>query len=88
MADPWLPALDSDYRAKGARDAVSGLLILALLAVGDCQALGWLLLVFAAVQLGNMLIVLRHHGSRATAFSAHFSTGVISLLAATLVLTS
>jgi hypothetical protein len=88
VATPWLPVHASVYIAKGLRDIMSGLLILVLFVVGDRQALGWILLVFAAVPLGDTLIVLRHHGSRVTAFSAHFSTGLITILTAVLVMST
>ncbi|GHH75349.1 DUF4267 domain-containing protein [Kitasatospora indigofera] len=56
---------------KGVRDLVSGLAVLTLLATRQRRALGWLMLVESLTPLGDMLVVLNHHGSAATAFGVH-----------------
>ncbi|MFD0260260.1 DUF4267 domain-containing protein [Kitasatospora indigofera] len=56
---------------KGVRDLVSGLAVLTLLATRQRRALGWLMLVESLTPLGDMLVVLNHHGSAATTFGVH-----------------
>ncbi|MFJ4652258.1 DUF4267 domain-containing protein [Nocardia sp. NPDC088792] len=66
---------------KGVRDVVSGLAVVALLAARERRALGILLLVESVIPVGDMLSVLRHDGSTATAFGVHGLTA--ALVAAT-----
>ncbi|MGI8329575.1 DUF4267 domain-containing protein [Actinomadura scrupuli] len=69
---------------KGLRDFSYGLLGLALLAFADAHAAGWFMLVVALNPLGDTLIVLRHGGTKATAFGIHFATAVTVLVSAAL----
>ncbi|MEU8590202.1 DUF4267 domain-containing protein [Streptomyces sp. NPDC048664] len=69
---------------KGLRDAVSGILGLALLAFAGASAEAWFMLVIALVPLGDTVIVLRNGGTRATAFGIHFATAVVVLASAAL----
>jgi Domain of unknown function (DUF4267) len=69
---------------KGLRDATFGILGLALLAFAGAHAEAWFMLVVALAPLGDTLIVLRHGGSRATAFGIHFATAVVVLASAAL----
>ncbi|GAA2757316.1 DUF4267 domain-containing protein [Actinopolymorpha rutila] len=69
---------------KGLRDGTFGILGLALLALVGAQAEAWFMLVVAIVPIGDTLIVLRHGGSRATAFGIHFATAVVLLVSAAL----
>lgn len=69
---------------KGLRDAVSGLVGLALLIFVGARAGAWFALVIALVPLGDTLIVLRNGGTRATAFGIHFATALVVLLSAAL----
>ncbi|MEV6606079.1 DUF4267 domain-containing protein [Kutzneria sp. NPDC051319] len=62
---------------KGIRDVGMGVAILVLLATAGPHVMGWYLLVSAIVPLGDWLIILRHKGSKAVAFSVHFSTAVV-----------
>jgi uncharacterized protein YndB with AHSA1/START domain len=61
---------------------------LALLAFAGARAEAWFTLAVALVPLGDTLIVLRHGGTRATAFGIHFTTAVLVLLSATLLFAS
>ncbi|BBH68395.1 membrane protein [Actinoplanes sp. OR16] len=79
---------DAYLTVKGVRDLTYGLVGLALLAFAGAQAEAWFMLVVAIAPLGDTLIVLRHHGSRATAFGVHFATAVIVLISAALLFTS
>ncbi|MGX1547099.1 DUF4267 domain-containing protein [Streptomyces adustus] len=67
---------------KGSKDSVFGLMGLALLAFAGARAEAWFMLVVALVPLADTLIVLRHGGSKATAFGVHFATAVVVLISA------
>jgi hypothetical protein len=80
-----VPAADNAYLAvKGLRDLTLGLLGLALLAFTDTRAEAWFMLVAALIPLGDMLIVLRHGGTKAVAFGIHLATAVVVLISAAL----
>ena len=69
---------------KGLRDGSYGLLGLALLAFVGARAEAWYMLIVALLPLGDTLIVLRHGGTRATAFGIHFATAVLVLISSAL----
>ncbi|WP_399132983.1 DUF4267 domain-containing protein [Streptomyces sp. Li-HN-5-11] len=46
------------------------------------RAEAWFVLAVALVPLGDMLIVLRHGGTKAVAFGIHFATAVVVLISA------
>ncbi|MEV7965666.1 DUF4267 domain-containing protein [Sphaerisporangium sp. NPDC088356] len=69
---------------KGLRDSSYGILGLALLAFAGAHAEAWFMLVVALAPLGDTLIVLRHGGTKATAFGIHFATAVVVLINAAL----
>ncbi|WP_055588180.1 DUF4267 domain-containing protein [Peterkaempfera griseoplana] len=69
---------------KGLRDTTFGIMGLALLAFAGAHAEAWFMLVVAIAPFGDTLIVLRHGGSRATAFGVHFATAIVVLLSAAL----
>ena len=73
---------------KGLRDGTYALVGLALLAFAGAHAEAWFMLAVALVPLGDTLIVLRHGGTRATAFGIHFTTAVLVLLSAALLFAS
>ena len=82
---PAKPAGDSAYLAvKGVRDISLGIVGLLLLAFVGAQAGAWFMVGAALIPLGDMLIVLRHGGTRAVAFGIHLSTAVVVLLSAAL----
>ncbi|WP_031512365.1 DUF4267 domain-containing protein [Streptomyces sp. NRRL F-5123] len=82
---PARPAGDAAYLAvKGLRDAVSGVMGLALLAFAGAHAEAWFMLAVALVPLGDTAIVLRHGGQKAAAFGIHFATAVVVLASAAL----
>ncbi|MBU3067662.1 DUF4267 domain-containing protein [Nocardia sp. NEAU-G5] len=66
---------------KGCRELAMGLGTGILLVTGQRRALGWILLMTAVAPLGDMINVLAHHGSTATAFGVHGLTS--ALIAAT-----
>ncbi|MGW2654136.1 DUF4267 domain-containing protein [Streptomyces sp. NPDC001478] len=74
---------DAAYLAvKGLRDAVSGVMGLALLAFAGAEAGAWFMVAVALVPLGDTVIVLRNGGTRAVAFGIHFATAVVVLISA------
>jgi hypothetical protein len=76
---------DPAYLAvKGVRDIVSGILGLALLVFVGAEAGAWFMLASALSPLGDMVIVLRHGGTKAVAFGIHLATAVVVLLSAAL----
>jgi Domain of unknown function (DUF4267) len=86
---PAKPGGDSAYLTiKGLRDGTYALVGLSLLAFAGAHAEAWFMLAVALVPLGDTLIVLRHGGTRATAFGIHFTTAVLVLLSAALLFAS
>jgi Domain of unknown function (DUF4267) len=82
---PAKPDGDAAYLAvKGVRDIVSGVLGLALLAFVGAEAGAWFMLASALTPLGDMVIVLRHGGTKAVAFGVHLATAAVVLLSAAL----
>jgi uncharacterized protein DUF4267 len=82
---PAEPAGDSAYLAvKGIRDLSLGIMGLVLLALVGARAEAWFMLVAALIPLGDMLIVLRHGGTKAVAFGIHLATAAVVLLSAAL----
>jgi hypothetical protein len=80
---PAAPDGDPAYLAvKGLRDGTFGIVGLVLLAFAGAHAEACFMLVAALAPLGDTLIVLRHGGSRATAFGIHFATAIVVLISA------
>jgi hypothetical protein len=77
---------DNFFNVKGGRDIGVGLVPLALMIYGDPHALGWVILAEAFMPFCDMLIVLRHRGKKAIAYSVHGLTAVVMVIAAGLLL--
>lgn len=71
---------------KGDRDIGFGVVTLALLIAAPAHALGWFLAAGAIMPLGDMLIVLRNRGPRATAYGIHGATAAVMLVLAAVLL--
>ncbi|WP_329481079.1 DUF4267 domain-containing protein [Kribbella sp. NBC_01484] len=85
--DPWPTGAAAGYFAvKGIRDIVIGLNLLALFALGQRRATGVLMAIAAMIPIADMVIVLTHGGSVATALGIHGLTAVIVLFDAWLLL--
>jgi hypothetical protein len=69
---------------KGVRDGMLGVVTLVLLITAPHAVVGWFLLVVSLIPFGDMLIVLRHHGSKVLAFAVHCATGVLAVAIAVL----
>ena len=72
--------------AKGVRDFVLGLVILALFALGQRRATGVVLAIMAIIPIVDMIIVLTHGGTTATALGVHGLTAAVMLVDAFLLL--
>lgn len=85
---PSVPSGDATawLNVKGARDLGTGLAVLALLARGKREALGLVMCAFSTIAAGDMLTVLAHHGSKATAFGVHGATAAAVLASGLLLL--
>ena len=85
--DPWPTGAAAGYFAvKGIRDIVLGLNLLALCALGQRRATGVLMAIAAMIPIADMIIVLTHGGTVATALGIHGLTAVIVLFDAWLLL--
>ncbi|MEV0295148.1 DUF4267 domain-containing protein [Nocardia sp. NPDC050710] len=71
---------------KGVRDIVTGLIILALLAIKQRYTLGIATLVIALIPFGDMLTVLRWDGSAGAAFGIHGLTAAFVALTGALLI--
>ncbi|MFE3193339.1 DUF4267 domain-containing protein [Nocardia sp. NPDC059240] len=65
---------------KGVRDVISGLVPVALLVAGQRKSAGIAMLVTALIPTGDMLSILRHDGSTATALGVHGVTAALVAL--------
>ncbi|WP_431605562.1 DUF4267 domain-containing protein [Amycolatopsis melonis] len=84
---PDWPADGSGFPAvKGSRELAMGLAMGILLVTGHRRALGWVLLLVAVAPFGDMVTVLAHHGSAATAFGVHGLTAALIAVTGVLVL--
>ncbi len=71
---------------KGCRELAMGLGMGILLVTGHRRALGWVLLMTAVAPFGDMVNVLSHHGSTATAFGVHGLTCALIAVTGLLIL--
>ena len=69
-------------RLKGVRDIVAGLAVLAFMAWGGPRDVGIVLLAFAIIPVGDMLVILVAKGSAKSAFGMHGLTAALMVLAA------
>lgn len=79
---PLLDPRDGDLLAiKGARDVTSGILVLALLALGQRRALAYAMAILTLIPIFDGLIVLKHAGWTFTPFILiHWGTALFMLL--------
>jgi hypothetical protein len=66
---------------KGVRDFMTGVIPLTLLALGQRRALGWVLLCEALIPIGDGSMILLHSGNAVTAFSVHYATAALVIVA-------
>jgi len=78
--DPWPTGTAAGYFAvKGIRDVACGLIILVLFALGQRRATGIVLALVTVIPIVDMITVLTHGGTVATALGVHGLTAVIVL---------
>jgi hypothetical protein len=78
---------DHAYLAvKGIRDTASGIFTIILLVNQHPRVLGAFLLAAAFIPVGDMTVVLRHHGPKTTAYGIHGVTAAVMLATAALLL--
>ncbi|MFI7635588.1 DUF4267 domain-containing protein [Nonomuraea sp. NPDC049400] len=66
---------------KAIRDLASALIIFALIALGDAQALGWVTLAMSIIPVGDAAIVARRGGHPALSYAMHGGTAVVAAAA-------
>jgi hypothetical protein len=76
--------LDPYLSVKGVRDIASGLIAVILLIAQMPHVLGWFDLAVSTIPIGDAIIVLRHGGSKATAYRVHGATAIVLLATAAL----
>ena len=77
------PGSAGPYQAvKGVRDITCGLFVFILIAARDPRVLGWLMLAATLIPVADSVIVIRHHGSKATAYAVHGATAAFMLATA------
>ncbi|TCM48026.1 DUF4267 domain-containing protein [Kribbella sp. VKM Ac-2568] len=85
--DPWPTGNEAGYFiVKAVRDIVCGLNILVLLALGQRRATGVVMGLAAIIPVVDMVAVLTHGGSVATALGIHGLTAVVVAIAAVVLL--
>ena len=85
--DPWPTGTGDGYFAvKGIRDIFGALSILVLMALGQRRATGVVMAIAAIIPFTDMVVVLTHGGTVATALGVHGLTGVVVLVSAYLLL--
>lgn len=72
---PWL-------RIKGVRDATCGVVAGVLLLTAPLSAIGWAVLAFALIPLGDAATVLASRGSRVAAWCIHAPTALLMIVGA------
>lgn len=83
----WPTGLAAGYfGVKGIRDIALGLNLLALFAMGQRRATGVLMAISAIVPVTDMIMVLSHGGTAATALGIHGLTAAVMLVDAFLLL--
>jgi Domain of unknown function (DUF4267) len=73
---------------KAIRDIASGLFIAILMLDRSTKLLGWFMLAATIIPLTDAAIVLRHGGTKATAFGIHGATAGVMLIISGLLLLS
>ena len=85
-ADPETGSAGAYLAVKGVRDITSGLFVFILIAARNPRVLGRLMLAATLIPVADSVIVIRHHGSKATAYGVHGATAAVMLATAGLLL--
>src|SRR5699024_6305744 len=86
---PSLPAVEATpwLRLKGVRDLTTGVVAVVLLLTAPPTVIGWALLTFALVPLGDAATVIASHGKASAAWGIHGSTAAVMVVGALVLLT-
>jgi hypothetical protein len=71
---------------KGVRDIATGLFVIILMIGQATHLLGWMILAASLIPIVDATIVLRHGGSKSTAYGIHGSTAAVMLVTSALLL--
>jgi hypothetical protein len=82
------PTFQAWLSVKAVRDIASGVFTFILLVGAPHHLMGWFMLAAAGIPVGDMLIVLRNKGPKATAFGVHGATAAVMLVSSVLLLTA
>jgi len=82
------PSVGAYMSVKGIRDIASGLFVVILMAAGQTQLLGWVLLAATIIPIADAIIVLRDGGAKSVAYGVHGATAVVMLVTSALLLAS
>jgi hypothetical protein len=82
------PSVGAFMSVKGVRDIASGLFVVILMAAGETQLLGWMLLAATIIPIADAIIVLRDGGAKSVAYGVHGATAVVMLVTSALLLAS
>ena len=85
-AAPEAEPVGAYLAVKGVRDITSGLFVFILIAARNPRVLGRLMLAATLIPVADSVIVIRHHGSKATAYGVHGATAAVMLATAGLLL--
>lgn len=87
---PTLPSTQATswLRVKGIRDAVTGVVAGVLLITATPSVIGWCVLAFTLIPIGDAAIVISAKGSPSAAWGIHGTTAALMLVAAGLLLAS
>lgn len=80
-ATPWL-------RLKGIRDLTTGIVAAILLLLAPPPVIGWILLAFAIIPIGDAATVLAARGDAKAAWGIHGSTAAIMIVGSILLLSA
>src|SRR5699024_8770989 len=80
-ATPWL-------RLKGIRDLTTGIVAVTLLLLAPPTVVGWILLAYAIIPVGDAAIVLAARGDAKAAWDIHVATAVIMIIGAIFLLST
>lgn len=85
---PTLPQTEATawLRLKGIRDATCGVVAAVLLLTAPAGVIGWAVLAFAIIPVGDAVTILRARGAAGAAWGIHVPTAALMLVGAALLL--
>jgi hypothetical protein len=85
---PTLPDADATawLRVKGVRDLVTGVVAGVLLVAAPSHVIGWVMLAFALIPIGDAAVVIVARGRASAAWAMHGSTALVMIVGSVLLL--